>query len=355
MKEKRRIHFVPVIPLAITLLVFSPFISDGNSATAQAKAKVKLNKKTVNTMEGTSFSLKTKNNKKKVKWTVSNKKIIAIKKKKKTSATFVAKAVGTAKITAKVSGKKLACKVTVNAKQGTKPGSYSGTTPGKNPQNTQPPSEATQNYDAGEFSLDKIHTGEATFYVRTSSAGAANLDKYESIYYTCAMYEGDYLQNMAGAYLEVTDKDGDKVNVMVTDILPYAEGKSGNLDLLKPAFLSIEPEVTGRMNISWRIIPLPTSEPISYLFKPTSSQYWAEVQVRNHRYPIKSLEYYDKSQRKYIALQRQRYNYFTAPKGMGEGPYQFRVTDIYGHSLVDTGISINNSEKEINGANNFPY
>jgi expansin (peptidoglycan-binding protein) len=91
------------------------------------------------------------------------------------------------------------------------------------------------------------------------------------------------------------------------------------------------------------------------VFKPTSTKWWAEVQVRNHRYPIKTLEYLDKSTGKYKSLARKSYNYFAAPNGMGEGPYTFRVTDIYGRQLIDENIAINTNEKEIKGKANFPY
>ena len=213
------------------------------------------------------------------------------------------------------------------------------------------PSEATLNYDAGEYSINNAHTGDGTFYDRVSG-GAANLDDYESIYYTAAMNNADYMNGLAGAYIEITDKDGDVIDVLITDRLP--EGAKGDIDLTRKSFNVIEPEVTGRMDISWKIIPLPTSDPISYLFKPTSSQYWAEVQVRNHRYPIAKLEYKDASGN-YKELERQEYNYFTASSGMGTGPFTFRVTDIYGHVLIDEGINLDTSSTPVAGAANFPY
>ena len=157
----------------------------------------------------------------------------------------------------------------------------------------------------------------------------------------------------AGAYIEVTDKDGDKVKVLITDRLP--EGKKGDIDLTRKAFKKIEPEVTGRMKITWKIIPLPTDEPISFLWKQTSTQYWAEIQVRNGRYPIKSLEYLDKSTNKYKKLERQEYNYFTAPSGLGAGPYTFRITDFYGHVIVEKNVAISTTGKPVKGTKNFPY
>ena len=214
------------------------------------------------------------------------------------------------------------------------------------------PSSDTSSFDAGEYSIDKVHKGEATFYDREST-GAANLDDYESIYYTAAMNNEDYMNGLAGAYIEVTDKDGDVVNALITDRLP--EGKKGDIDLSRSAFKSIEPEVTGRMDITWKIIPLPTDDPIGFLWKNTSSQYWAEVQVRNGRYPIKSVEYYDSSSKSYVALERKEYNYFAAPSGMGSGPYKFKITDFYGHIIIEDNIAINNNNEVVWGSKNFEY
>lgn len=342
--NKRMIVFV--------LLLLFGVVFASQEQIVEAKT-VKLSKKTITTTVDQKITIYLKNNKKKVSWSVSNKKILSITKKTKAKIVIKTKKSGTAKVQAKVGKKKYSCKVIVNAKDVTDNKTEETTENTTEEVKDEQPSDATKTVDAGEFSINSVHNGIATFYNRTST-GAANLDSYEVKYYTAAMYEDDYLKNMAGAYLEVTDKDGDKVKVMITDILPHAEGSSGNLDLSEKAFASIEPKVTGRMQISWKIIPLPTAEPISYKFKPTSSQWWAEVQVRNHRYPIKSLEYKNASG-VYVALERKSYNYFAAPSGMGAGPYTFRVTDIYGHELIDTGIVLDTTEKEIAGKANFPY
>jgi expansin (peptidoglycan-binding protein) len=373
--------------------------------TAQAKAA--LNKKNVTLTVGKSVTLKMKGTKKKVKWSTSNKKVATVSAKGKVKA----KKAGKATITAKLGKKKYKCKVVVLKKgktmkettteQNEKTTSDKSeekttekttekatevttemttekatekiteqitevttetttekstettteNTTGTKDTETVAPSEDTLNADAGEYSLTYVHSGEGTYYYREST-GAANLDYLEDTYYTAAMNNEDYMNGLAGAYIEITDKDGDKVNVVITDRLP--EGAKGDIDLSPSAFEKIEPLVTGRMNITWKIIPFPAEGPIQYVFKPTSSQYWAEVQVRNAKYPIKKLEYYDKSTNSYVELPRQEYNYFTAKTGMGEGPYTFRVTDFYGHVLVDTGIAINATETPVNGAANFP-
>lgn len=309
----------------------------GNVQTLQAKAKI--SRKKITMTVGQKVTLKVKGTKKKPKWTSSNKKIVTVTKKGKVTA----KKAGTATVTAKIGKKKYQCRVKV--KNGETATTEQTTEQGM-------PSTDTMNVDAGEYSITRVHTGEGTYYDR-ESGGAANLDYMETTYDTAAMNHEDYMNGLAGAYIEITDKDGDKVNVVITDRLP--EGKKGDIDLTRTAFEKIEPLVTGRMNISWKIIPLPTKEPIQYVFKPTSTQYWAEVQVQNHRYPIKKLEYFDKHTNTYVELPRQEYNYFTAASGMGVGPYTFRVTDFYGHVLIDEGISINTTGTPVKGKANFPY
>lgn len=335
----------------------------GNGSQVQA-AKVRLNMTKKTLTVGKTVTLKVKGTKKKVKWSSSNKKVASVSSKGKVKA----KKAGKATITAKVGKKKYKCKITVKKKKtSTKTATTQKKTTEKSTEKTTEkttekstetteqtaaPSEATTKYDAGEYSITKTHAGEGTYYDRVS-AGAANLDDYEASYYTAAMNNEDYMNGLAGAFVEITDKDGDKINVLITDRLP--EGKKGDIDLSRKAFAKIEPLVTGRMDITWKIIPFPTAEPISYVFKPTSTQWWAEVQVRNGRYPIKKLEYYDKTAKKYVELERQEYNYFTASSGMGAGPYTFRVTDFYGHVLTDTNISINTSSTPVKGKANFPY
>ncbi len=199
----------------------------------------------------------------------------------------------------------------------------------------------------------EVHGGDATFY-GAGPGGCCNMDDYEDLYYTVAMNRPDFNEyNLAGAYLEVTDKDGDKINVLVTNELP--EGQPGDLDLSISAFDAIEPLETGRMKCTWKIIPFPTTKPIAYKFKPSSSQFWAEVQIREQRYPLKSVEYLNPNG-EWIPLQRKPYNYYCAPLGMGSaGPYTFRITDMYGHVLIDENIPLDTTEKVIPGKANFPY
>lgn len=324
-------------------------------AAVQTEAKVKLNKKTAKLTVGKTVTLKMTGTKKKVKWSTSNKKVAAVKSNGMLKGKVTAKKAGKATITAKVGNKKYKCKVTVVKKTTNSKATDNKTTEQEKKETektteTTSPSEDTSKVDAGEYSINNVHTGEGTFY-SYSGGGAASLGGFEEQYYTAAMNNEDYMNGLAGAYIEITDKDGDKINVLINDRLP--EGKKGDIDLSKEAFLKIEPEATGRMNITWKIIPLPTKDPVQYVFKTGSSQYWAAVQVRNHKYPIAKFEYLD-TNGNYVELPREEYNYFTAASGLGSGPYTFRVTDIYGHQIVDTGITMSAIDTPINGSANFP-
>ena len=117
------------------------------------------------------------------------------------------------------------------------------------------------------------------------------------------------------------------------------------------AFALIDDVPLGRVPITWRIISPAIAGPIAYHFKDGSNQWWTAVQIRNHRNPIARFEYWNGSA--WINVPRVSYNYFVQTNpGMGVGPYTFRVTDMYGNTLTDSGIPfIENGT--VNGSSNF--
>ncbi len=182
-----------------------------------------------------------------------------------------------------------------------------------------------------------IHSGEATFYGGGYEGGCAMLDPVSKDYWIVAMNLPDYnCAELAGAYLEVTGELG-TINVLVTDLLP--EGKKGDLDLYTDAFPLIAPAEKGRVPVTWKIVPLDSAAdaPLNYRYKVGSTEFWCAVQVRNHRYPIERLEYLN-SDGEFVELPRRNFNYFEAQSGLGEGPFTFRITDIYGQVVIDEDI-----------------
>ena len=182
-----------------------------------------------------------------------------------------------------------------------------------------------------------FHDGEATFYGGGYEGGCCMLDPISpEDYLVVAMNLSDYNNAMlAGAYIEAYGRRG-VVHLLVTDLLP--EGKVVDLDLNTDAFPLLDDPIYGRVPVTWRIVALPTDEPVSYKFKEGSSAFWCSVQVRNHRYPIAKLEYLNEAG-EFVELPRRHYNFFES-QDMGAGPYTFRVTDIYGDRFVDEDIPL---------------
>ena len=79
------------------------------TAVAEAASKPKLTKKKLSLTKGSTYKLRVKGSKSKVKWTSSKKSVANVS----SSGVVKAKKKGSATITAKVKGKKLICKVTV--------------------------------------------------------------------------------------------------------------------------------------------------------------------------------------------------------------------------------------------------
>ena len=383
-KQKRIIASV----LALCLLAASlPQLA------AKAEAKKMPAKGSVSLHVGESATLTLKKCKKKIRWKTSNKKVAAIKGKKK-SVRITAKAVGTAKVTARVGKKKYTCKVVVKAKDSQNDGTESGSQEDNNQKNDDKKndnqggnnsgskeenannggnsqtgngntnnnngstgengsSDPAQDYDASTVSSTDF---SKYFSLHAIHKSTANLDDIAAKYDVAAINEYDYNNGvMAGAYLEVTGPKG-KVNVLVTDLMPFQGNESncavGALDLNENTFAKIADKIDGKVNISWKVIAFPTTEPIQYKFKDTSSQWWCEVQVRNQRYPVAKCEVKN-SDGTYTELPRKEYNYFAAESGLGAGPYTFRVTDIYGQVIEDTGIALTPGGI-VNGGSNFP-
>ncbi len=195
-----------------------------------------------------------------------------------------------------------------------------------------------------------LHTGIATYYSATGE-GACSFDASPNDLMVTAMNNDEY-NNAAycGAYLQVNGARG-SVIVRVVDLCP--ECQTGHLDLSYQAFQRIDDPVKGRVPITWRIVSPAISGPIAYHFKEGSNQWWTAVQVRNHRNPIAKFEYWNGNQ--WLTVPRVNYNFFIQDNpDMGPGPYKFRVTDMYGNTLTDSGIPFIESGT-VNGTGQFPY
>ncbi len=196
--------------------------------------------------------------------------------------------------------------------------------------------------------LNPLHTGIATYYYADGS-GACSFDPSPNDLMVTALNAVEY-DNAAycGAYVQVNGRKG-TITVRIVDLCP--ECLAGHLDLSLQAFALIDDVPLGRVPITWRIISPAIAGPIAYHFKDGSNQWWTAVQIRNHRNPIAKFEYWNGSA--WIDVPRVSYNYFVQDPGIGLGPYTFRVTDMYGNTLIDSGIPFA-ADTTVNGSGQFP-
>ncbi|MGQ9548054.1 MAG: expansin EXLX1 family cellulose-binding protein [Roseiflexus sp.] len=192
-------------------------------------------------------------------------------------------------------------------------------------------------------------TGEGTYY-DADGTGNCSFDPSPDDLLVAAMNHADYdTAALCGAFIEIFGPKG-RVTVRIVDRCP--ECARGDVDMSRQAFARIADLSAGRVPIRWRIVSPELTGPIAYRFKEGSSQWWTAVQIRNHRNPIARFEYL-RSDGQWQTVPRAMYNYFVAGSGMGPGPYTFRVTDMDGNVLTDTGIPLIEGGV-INGAAQFP-
>jgi expansin (peptidoglycan-binding protein) len=198
-------------------------------------------------------------------------------------------------------------------------------------------------------SAESSHTGEATFYTFADGSGNCSFDKTPNDLMIGAMNAADYADSaVCGACATLEGPNG-KVTVRIVDQCP--DCAKGNIDLSPQAFDVIAARSAGRVPITWKYVACDAATSMSYRFKEGSSQWWTAVQVRHHRYAIAKFEY--QKDGAFVEVHRESYNYFVEPSGMGTGPYTFRITDVYGDAVTDSGIGFAEA-KEVQGKAQFP-
>jgi expansin (peptidoglycan-binding protein) len=195
---------------------------------------------------------------------------------------------------------------------------------------------------------ESLHSGEGTYYDADGS-GNCSYDPSPDDLMVAAMNQTDYAGSAAcGACAEVEGPAGTVV-VRIVDRCP--ECPPGDVDLSREAFAMIAELEAGRVEIAWRYVECPVAGPVSLRFKEGSNPYWTAIQVRNHRHRIASIE--ARQGGGWATVGREEYNYFVAPEGLGDGPYDLRVTDVYGHTIAETGV-VPGDGIEVTGTGQLP-
>ncbi len=184
-------------------------------------------------------------------------------------------------------------------------------------------------------SVPADESGDGTYYT-ADGTGNCGFDASPNDLMVAAMNAPDYqTAALCGACLAVTGPQG-SVTVRVVDQCP--ECKHGDLDLSPQAFQLLSPLAAGRIPITWHLVACDVTGPLAYHFKDGANAYWTAIQIRNHRYPIATLEAMQHGA--YVSVPRLDYNYFVQESGLGPGPYMLRVTDTRGHTIEDANIAL---------------
>lgn len=176
------------------------------------------------------------------------------------------------------------------------------------------------------------HQGFATYYDADGS-GNCSFDPTGDLM-VAAMNHVEYAASaVCGACVRLTGPKGE-ATVKIVDQCPGCN--EGDLDLSQQAFSTIADLPQGKVGITWHYVPCEVTGPIVYHFKEGSNPFWTAIQIRNARYAVSKVE--GKKGGVYVALDRADYNYFILSGGLGDGPYELRVTDVNGAALEDTGV-----------------
>jgi len=151
-----------------------------------------------------------------------------------------------------------------------------------------------------------------------------------------------------GRCLQVTGPLG-SVLVLVVDQCPGCV--AGHLDLGADAFAQVAAPTDGIADISYESTECPVVGPIHIYFSPAGNPYYAQVQIRNHRYGVKSVEAY--ADGSWVSLPRTADNYFEFNRSeLVPNPLDLRVTDIHDDVLVESGVHVA-ANSEVTGSGQF--
>ncbi|MGA5303958.1 expansin EXLX1 family cellulose-binding protein [Nucisporomicrobium flavum] len=187
------------------------------------------------------------------------------------------------------------------------------------------------------------HKGKATFYDLAGATGNCNFRPPADDLYV-ALGRTEYSAALScGSYIDVTGPKG-KVRVKVFDSCP--ECTVGWLDLSRTAFKKIADPVQGVVPITYRAVPNATTPgPLSITFAEGSSQYWWAVLIDNHANPIKSVKAKGPGG-SWMTATHADYNFWIIDRRTGGGPFQIKMTDIYGNTVTAKNIKLIPKKKQ---------
>lgn len=180
-------------------------------------------------------------------------------------------------------------------------------------------------------------TGKATFYELRQLGNCSFRNVAVDDLYV-ALGPPEYAEAAAcGGFLQVTGPKG-SVRVKVVDQCP--ECARGHLDLSRAAFARIADPSAGTVSIRYSTVADPAGAgTLSFRVKEGSSRFWFALLVDGHGNTLRSVEVRSGSGA-WRTLERADFNYWISETGAGTGPFQVRVRDTRGRTVLANGIKL---------------
>jgi expansin (peptidoglycan-binding protein) len=194
-------------------------------------------------------------------------------------------------------------------------------------------------------------SGEATYYDAFTQPNACGLP-LTSEQFVVAVAEAAFDGSaVCGRCLRVTGPLGS----IVARITDYCVGPGClDLDLSPNAFAAIGNPLDGIVPVSWESVSCDVAGPIAFHFDAGSNDFYAKIQVRNHRYGVAGLAIAESGQ-PFVDLVRSSDNAFEFVSGANPiaAPLSFRVSDLHGAMLETTGL-VPTPGETLEAAGQFP-
>jgi expansin (peptidoglycan-binding protein) len=201
--------------------------------------------------------------------------------------------------------------------------------------------EDTAPHDGGEVceSGESPRSTQATYDPGIPGGGNCTYGPSEDLM-VVGLSAADYAGSFGcGGCLEVERSGVATIRVRAVD--SCLSCAAGDLVLSAEAFQMLEPNLdVGVIDVAWRWVECDVDGPISIHFMDGSSDLFLAVQVRDHRHRIQSVDAQVSGADSWRGLDRLNYNYFVADPGIGFGPLDFRIRDVYGHEVIESGMEV---------------
>lgn len=147
-----------------------------------------------------------------------------------------------------------------------------------------------------------------------------------------------YSEEMCGACLELSTD----ISSTVVKVDGECTGcPNGHIDVNKPAYDLIAPSMSGNYRAKWTMTECPFATNLQIAITSSSNPWYFSATLIDHLYPVSTLEFWNGTNYNFIL--RNSNNQFEDPMGIGSGPFQFRISDIFGHVIEVMNVPLSSA------------